>query len=201
MRILLTGLLIAAMLAGCSTAGMSRDYSLDQHPGKGVVFASILYDGWYSQESIFIRRVDGKSGQQSLSFGSWFYLWPFIDGGDFAAEDKASIKHDGGVEALELEPGEYVLQAWQADKYEVQLPDDAPRIAFTVKAGEATYLGSYTFDEKTELWDVRGAGAVLRDEFDRDRAIFAKKFPDMHVSAVTDGVLPLSTPIDLGISQ
>ena len=201
MRIVVAGALVASVLVGCATAGMPRDYSLDQHPGKGVVFASILYNGWYSQESIYIRRADGTGGQQSLSFGSWFYFWPFIEGGDFAAEDKASIKHDGGVEALELEPGEYVLEEWRADKYEVFFPRDAQRIRFTVKAGEATYLGSYVFDEKTVLSDIRGAGAVLEDEFDRDRAIFTRKFPAMHVSAVTDGASQLSTPVDLGVAQ
>ena len=201
MRILAAGVFVAVMLGGCATAGMPRDYSLDQHPAKGVVFASILYNGWYSQESIYIRRTDGTGGQQSLSFGSWFYFWPFIDSGDFAAEGQSSIRHDGGVEALELEPGEYVLEEWKADRYDVFFPRDAQHIRFTVKAGEATYLGSYVFDEKTELSDIRGAGAVLKDEFDRDRAIFVKKFPAMHVSAVTDGASQLPTPMDLGVAQ
>ena len=185
-------------LAGCgTTSGISERYSLDRNPGDGIAYASILYDGWDVDNSIYIRRVGGAGPTAVMSFGGdASAMIPANPSHDFSAYGYDSYGHSGAVVAEALPPGDYEVYAWSIGVGSGAVKDF--EVPFTVKAGEATYIGSYAFVHSTAGMNVRGGGGTLLDQFDRDKAVFRHKFPGLWGLAETDAVAKLTTPMDLG---
>jgi len=187
---------IGALCACGSTSGISEGYSLDMNPGMGVVFVSIAYSGMYTPNSIYIRKTDGGMKPFAMTFGGDTLLIPANPSKDFSAFGYDSLGHSGALVSRDLPPGNYAVEAWSVcDRC---MSDQKFSVPFTIRAGEATYAGSYEFVHKMVGLRVTGGGGTLLDEFARDRGVFEQKFPAMHGVTETDAVAGLKTPMDLG---
>lgn len=165
-------LLFMALLSGCTTTGISESKS--PSPDKGVVFASVLFSGSYSENSILIRKV-GEADVIRMGLGEAMILVPVFPKSDFADIGYDSMGKKGAVLAEELEPGNYEVFNWRVrGGYRKLVASKSFSIPFTVVKGQATYLGSYHFTHRGYMID--SAKVDADNLLERDTAIFDRKF-------------------------
>jgi len=170
----LWALLFVASLPACTTTGISE--SKTPSPGKGVVFASVLFSGSYSENSILIRKV-GEADVTRMGLGEAVILVPVFPKSDFADIGYDSMGKKGAVLAEELAPGDYEVFDWRVRTGSRTLI--ARRhfsIPFTVVQGQATYLGSYKFTHRG--YGINTVKVEAENLLDRDAAIFDGKFKE-----------------------
>jgi hypothetical protein len=167
-------LLFILFLAGCTSTGISE--SKVPSPGKGVVFASVLFSGSYSENSIFIRKV-GEADVVRMGLGEAMILLPIFPTGDFADIGYNSMGKKGAVLAEELAPGDYEVFDWSVRAgYRTVSAKQSFSIPFTVVRGQASYLGSYTL---THLGRRNNSvSASVESLLERDARIFDSKFKE-----------------------
>lgn len=170
------------------------DYRLPESGNKGaVVFAMRMPD------------MDGFNTQYALTR---FFMRP-VGGGLFSGEQinfyKKMLFHKevpsdyedcfGVLKLMELPAGDYVFASWDFPVGGgIYTPEGIGNLAFTVTAGEVTYLGSFDVEA------VRGDNVVgmeiavdpwveVSNQSGRDLAVLARKFPNIPESQVR--VVPL----------
>ena len=196
---------VLVLLAACTGTNIRSGYSLQADPGKGVVFGSILYDGMYSANWITIHRK-GSRDSYPLSYGSPSLLLPTPPRGDFPEYGYDSLKHNGSLVSMVLPPGDYEVVSWGVTSCGFASRScfaPAPfSIGFSVKAGSVTYIGSYKFLHRLVGWGILGVdGVSMSDEFQRDRAVLARRFPGLQAANVEDAVAGPQLPMYLGASD
>ena len=167
-------LLFMVLLSGCTTTGISE--SKTPAPDKGVVFASILFSGSYSQNSIYIRKV-GEADVIRMGLGESMILVPIFPKGDFADLGYDRMGKKGAVLAEELPPGDYEIFDWSVRSgYRTISPMKAFSMPFTVVQGRATYLGSYHFTHRGYM--ISSVKVSVENLLERDGAVFDGKFKE-----------------------
>ena len=204
-RIVVLWAVVLMLLTACTGTNIRNGYSLQADPGKGVVFGSILYDGMYSANWITIHRK-GSGDSFPLSYGSPTLLLPAPPRGDFPEYGYDSLKHNGSLVSMALPPGDYEVVSWGVTSCGLAGRScfaPAPfSISFSVKAGSATYIGSYKFLHRLVAFGIMGVdGVSMSDEFQRDQAVLARRFPNLHPASVDDAVAGLQLPMYLGASD
>lgn len=167
-------LVLATLLSGCTTTGISE--SKMPSPDKGVVFASVLFSGSYSENSILIRKI-GEADVTRMGLGESMILVPVFPKSDFADMGYDRMGKKGAVLAEELDPGDYEVFDWRVrGGSRTLVPRKSFSIPFTVVKGQATYLGSYHFTHRGYMIDsVKVDAANL---LERDATIFDGKFKE-----------------------
>jgi hypothetical protein len=193
-------LVICVLLSSCTEqTHLPWYFSLHRNPEKGIVFGSIMFTGFMTADSIYIRKVGG--GEESkMTFGDLVTLNPIPPPGDFRHYGYDSFKHKGALVAEALEPGNYEVYGWT-------IGDDLGKgpyvhnfkIPFTIKSGQATYVGSYEFVHKELAMAVSGGGGTLLDQYARDLVVFKHKYPAMQDTPAIDAISSLTFPMDIGV--
>lgn len=140
---------LGALLSGCTTA--PAEY---QGADAGTVVVGLGMLGETKMESIrlIVQRVGAPAAFPSLSYQHRSMMG--ADKPDFQFDDRAER---GVVLVRAMPPGDYVLSGfslvWANNAF---TPQKALAIRFTVKSGQATYLGNYQFTEVTgsNVWGM-----------------------------------------------
>jgi hypothetical protein len=163
---------MALLLTACASTGISE--SQKPSPDKGVVFASVLFSGTYSENSILIRPV-GDARVIRIGLGEPSILIPVLPKGDFADIGYDKMGKKGAVLAEELPPGDYEVFDWRVKTSSRTIASLRQfSIPFKVEAGKAVYLGSYSFTHRGYM--IGDVKVVAEDLLARDAAIFDGKF-------------------------
>lgn len=169
---------VVSALALTACAGQTGQYA---GPDAGYAMASLAADTGteYSSHRFLFRSRDGtREGEFVWLQNNWFSS----DKPDFTQPGKA-----GELTVVKLAPGEYELYSYSVfqNGYPATMtygPRESFAIPFTVKTGQATYLGEYmavaTFGKNIFGGTVNGGPIyVVSDELTRDTAIAKAEMP------------------------
>ncbi len=177
----------AAWLAACGTPNVGTDYVLSDAGNKGVVVGSITYSGSYAGYEVHYRKVGDTAVRGFFHYGMSKYMaMPRMGKSDIA---EPGVR--GDLFAAELPEGEYEVHGWQVSQGTTATSTQTQSfsIRFTVKPGEATYLGNYHFTRTSRSLNLAtGFEVTAKDEAARDLKIFAEKYPRLSQVAVTAGM-------------
>ncbi|RZI83285.1 MAG: hypothetical protein EOP38_13145 [Rubrivivax sp.] len=167
-------LILLVLLSGCTSTGISQ--SSKPKPDQGLVFASVLFAGTYSENSIYIRKI-GEAEFVRMGLGEAMILVPVFPKSDFEDLGYDKLGKKGAVLAEALPPGDYEVFDWRVVAGSRTLRARKPfSIPFTVVQGKVAYIGSYHFTHQGYL--VGSVTANAKDLFERDAKIFDSKFKD-----------------------
>jgi hypothetical protein len=181
---------MAVGLAACATRNIANDYALSDGANKGVVVGSITYSGAYAGYEVHYRKVDDAAVRGFFHYGMNKYLaMPRTGKSDIAEPGNPGVR--GDLFAAELPAGEYEISSWEVSQgtTATSTPTQPVSIRFTVKPGEATYLGNYHFVRTSRALTLStGYEVTAKDEAARDLKIFAEKYPRLSQAKVTSGI-------------
>jgi hypothetical protein len=158
---------LGALLTSC--ANVSSDYAFEKGKTVGLVVGSISYESGLGRYHLIIAGADGAKPIQ-LSFGCSMLpcLFENTNDAEYSASEKP--KQRGGGFAVEVPEGNYRIVGWRVQQGYINSRSKAPiDLAFTVKAGSASYLGNLHFDAHWE-------NVVLRDRAARDLPLLQKNY-------------------------
>lgn len=179
--LMLCGLILTSfIISGCTLSPKHIKSVKPSHEHKtdtGIIYGTLSKtggsDGW-----IFIRKKGEKKETRidAVGFGS--------------GKDIRSGMTRGNLFVKSLEPGTYEITNWMLFVYQGSYsyyylsPKSPPKIEFQVSPGEAVYLGSFNIQSifgKNVFGlpitvDARGN---IRDQLQRDTAIFNRKYPKL----------------------
>lgn len=182
---LLTPLLAA--LVGCAAGNVPTAFRFGDAPTVGIVVASVAHNPEAGPGARAVVHFDtnGRPGQNKLqSVGE-----SFTKGGP----DAIDVDGGGRLFVLSLPAGRHTLDAWQlrdGTTTWVQPAGVLTPLAFEVKAGEVTYLGSVqaTLAMRTTLLGLtvaEGGEVTVGDQQARDLAAFERVYPQFKGQVVT----------------
>ncbi|GAB3254432.1 hypothetical protein GCM10027296_22620 [Chitinimonas naiadis] len=175
-RLIKTLLLSAVLLSGCATRNVSSSYTLDPNGSKGIIVASVTYQGAYSGYGVFYRNMNASGGRPALlEAGQGMMLIPIPEKSDFGSAAK------GKLIVAELMPGDYEVFDWRVSSGPATVtPRNKFSVRFKVEPGKAVYLGNFDFLQTARLGlTVTGAELSLRGEMERDLAVLRDKYPTL----------------------
>jgi hypothetical protein len=168
----------AIFLAGCASQTLPKNYSLNPNGVKGIIVASITYNGTFGLHSINIKSSD-NSVRERLAVGQITFV-PIPQNYDI---NDLGVK--GNVFSFELPQGIYEVARWNVDSYSANIGAPTP-IRFAVEAGKITYLGRFEFQQlSTNGVVVTKVALSVKDESLKDMEIVKARTPSLsneHVS-------------------
>jgi len=188
--------LIAIIAGGCSTMhGVRSDYALNKNSGKGLLIASLTYHGSYSGYRMYYRKQSSKK-RKHLLIGSGISLIP----PGLMEWDISKPGLRGNVLSVELPSGEYEFYSWAVSSGYANIgPSEAFSLKFTIKPGEANYVGNFQFDRISGMGAmVTGVDVSYNDETDRDLKVIKEKHSLLNIERITRSVKPSTSVHMLG---
>jgi hypothetical protein len=156
----------AVLLASCATFNVSKDYSLADKTGSGLVVLSLTHT--LGGVTVEYRPVGGQK------------MGAFMTGN---MQDPLDWdKPRGRLVVMELPAGTYELYQWRSGRGAyVTYTSKTFYIPFTVVQGKATYIGSFFIDadEATQKYRME-----LTDRSDRDIPLLLEKYKNIKESDV-----------------
>jgi hypothetical protein len=176
-------------LAACVPAVRQIDsgYALGEDAEVGLVLASLTYQGSLAQYAIRFRPLGDTSMQQLQIGASQSLVPPGMMDWDIEVPGTR-----GQLFAFELPAGRYELFEWFASVGPSSMrPSEEFSIPFDVLPGEITYIGNFNYRATGRFGaSVTSLNVMHVDEFYRDTAIAADKFPRLDLERVAIRVPP-----------
>jgi hypothetical protein len=184
-------------LAGCATPDLQPDEATSAIASKGIALGSVSYKGRSSGYAIHYRDQKGREGRVQIGEGS--VMMPLSS----SKPDIVTSEGAARVFALSLEPGEYEIYKWSVHSGGIRLNSVSPfALRFTVRKGEAVYVGSFQFRQTHSLGlAVAGASLDLRSELERDIQLFKRRYPALVETPLTFSIESTADVVDLGGSS
>ncbi|QLC73831.1 hypothetical protein LPB260_24285 [Pseudomonas sp. LPB0260] len=182
------------LLCGCVTTNVSKNYSLKENSGTGLVVGSITYDGSYSGYAVSYRRAPSEASGRFQS-GQSNVVIPYFPAGEFE-----TMGINGNLIAAELPAGDYVIDAWSVGSGAAFVRPTRPfSILFSVIPGKATYIGNFHFTQLSRMGlTVTGAKVDFSDKRERDSDVLKKHYPNLSTVSIVSAVEPGLHVTELG---
>ena len=162
--------LVPALLSsGCFMHRLSGNYSLSDHPDKGVGIISTRFDA----------TCDVPSSQVNFHSDDAGYKDRFLVSAKLIPSDFKDPP--GFLLVKELPPGKYVIDDLQLTGLKSK---KTLHLAFTIKPGKAVYLGQLKVKTNCLGYDF-----FVFNEWERDAAVFAERMKNMRAEEVELGIL------------
>lgn len=179
--LLLTATLGALTLSGCATRDIPASYQFSPASGRGVVLASLTFNGAeYGAMSYRLRHLGTRQVTVLPVAQSDPQKPDNIPAGKWTPEPGFALH--GRLAAVELPAGEYQVEGWGMQVgTRILSSTKVLEETFKVTPGRPVYIGNLH-----TLFRGNGRYVTLRvDERQRDLALAAKHFPAIQVASLT----------------
>lgn len=192
MRRLLSFLMVlaAAVLGGCATPNIARDFDLAKARGSGVASGTITYQGGYAAYRLVLRSL--ASGETyTVEHGDAQVLNPVLAFKGEAVNARLGVR--GSAFAEELPAGRYEIRSWHVSQGMVSIWSTGPiGVEFEIQPGRAVYLGNYHFRQTARMGlAMTDCVVALSDRADRDLPVLAAEFEAL-------GAVPFASALQAG---
>ncbi len=188
-RFLCLAAVLISTLTGCASKSVPKDFSLDAAKNEGIVIVSASHDlsgGRAARAAFYLNG--GPMEEHGGLLSSLPDIFPGIPGGSDLEDGY------GKVFALSLPAGQHKITSWQITNGSGLriFPREKPApLDFHVAAGEVKYLGNLHAILQTgkNLFGITVVGngyPEVRDEQERDIAVFKEKYPQLKNGIVVD---------------
>ena len=181
--------LVVAVMGGCSSRSVRKDYSFKDPQSEGIVVFSVSHDSDAGRHAQALVYMDGgvASGKGHVFSSGGGMITGFSTATDF--EDGY-----GQLFAVVLPVGKHAFDTWRiTDRWALSIyPREQPApLVFEVGGGQVKYLGNLHAQLQTgkNLFGatVVGNGVVLvRDERRRDVPMFQEQYPQLQTKIVVE---------------
>ena len=171
-------LIVTLLMISCApkVKTLSKDYKVAGSKS-GVAVISLTQNNNYS---IFHTYISGPNYHGQLSSRIRGSYLPLFEDEEFPwPTGQLDAQYMGRVLAIELEPGEYKIRKWEVrfGKYSGIDPIKYPKVLkLKINAGEVYYLGNIHMN----VSHSNEVLPVIKDNYERDVAIFRRKYPKMN---------------------
>lgn len=181
---------LTGALTGCASKSVPKDFSLDPGKKEGIVVVSASHDlpgGRATRAAFFLNG--GPSEEHGGLLFSMVDVVPGVIPGGSDLEDGY-----GKIYALSLPAGRHRINSWNVkvgNAVTIRPTEDPLPLDFQINAGEIKYIGNLHANLQTGK-NIFGMTVVgngypeVRDERQRDIALFEEKYPQFKDRAVID---------------
>lgn len=181
-------ILIGFLLSGCATKSVETNFAFTPETETGLIVGSASSgeeNSWYDAAVRFRYSLAGKQdsfADTSAGFIEALPYDPFL--GPSGPSDFADAS--GTLFAIPLPPGDYVFYKWDIDNGSnaIIYPIDPKPLPFTVKKGEATYIGNLHMHLRTGrnilgITIIADGQPAISDRSDRDIPLLLKRYTNL----------------------
>jgi len=194
-------LIVAALITGCSTIEIKKDYLLNKQSGKGVIILSTTETGkhLFVKPYLCLRKIGEKHGKELLMWDRRFIdtnqdiapLWL-----DWLAPNIPDQRAVGNLHAVELPAGSYEFYSWIATACYPNMtvtysPKEYFSWKFTVEAGVAKYFGNVNF-HNIKVDFGHNIVTINDDMRQRDLKLVGERYPNLLIGEITTEILKKS---------
>lgn len=194
----LTLVIAALLLSGCAAKSVEQEFTFSPEAETGLIIGSATSSKEYSNfDTTTYFRYAKADGLGTLDLSTAGFIQPrrrsFMLG---PRSDSEFQDADGSLFALSFAPGDYVFETWEVlnGNNGVISPIDRNSVTFTVRKGEAIYIGNLHMNLRKGqnvfgISIIAGARPEILDKSERDIPMLLKRYPNLKREDITISIL------------
>lgn len=181
-------ILMAGLLSACGAKSVDRDFTLSPDSETGLIIGSATSSKENSSYDATMYFRYTEAGKEDLiGFGNSGFIQGLTPNNLLGSHPPSDFQDtDGRLFAIALKPGDYSFATWEVDNGSNAFiaPIDRRPMAFTVRKGEATYIGNLHMELKTSknifgITIISDAAPQVVDKSERDIPMLLQRYPNL----------------------